>query len=124
MLQGASKEVSSVEVRRTLSWIGVFVLVLLQVNVMLYYNYIQSNYASYVGNEWYSQAVPAVVYYGLCNLSSALLYPITTILTDFEMHPTKVMYPFFLFFYYATNASLKVKLTSIPFSEIVSPSLS
>ena len=88
--QGASKEVSSVEVRRTLSMIGVLVLVLLQVYFMLYYNYIQLNCVQYVGDHWYSHVVPPIVYYLVCNHVSVWLYPVTAMLTDFEMHPTKV----------------------------------
>lgn len=78
------------EVRRTLSMIGVLVLVLLQVYFMLYYNYIQLHCVQYVGDHWYSHVIPPIVYYLVCNHVSVWLYPVTAMLTDFEMHPTKV----------------------------------
>ena len=78
------------EVRRTLSSIGVLFLIWAQVTVMLYYTHVQSNTAQYFGAHWHSSYLPSLLYFALCNVGGAIFYPISARLNDFEMHPTKV----------------------------------
>jgi hypothetical protein len=88
--QRASKETSSLDVRRMLSSIGVLVLLVVQIVLMLQYNHFQANYAVYFGNEWYSRYCPIIVYFAFCNVSGAVFYPLSAMLNEFEKHPTKV----------------------------------
>lgn len=89
-LQGASKEVSSVEVRRSLSAGAMLTLVYVQVQLMLGYNHVQSHAPEYFGTYWYSWLLPSVLYFVLCGGIGAVFHPISRKLNDFEMHPTKV----------------------------------
>jgi hypothetical protein len=93
ILQGASKETGSVEVRRSLSAVCLLSLVSLQVLLMLRYNHLQAHAEEYFGRAWYTTYAPSVLYFALCNVGGAVFYPISARLNDFEMHTTKVWKP-------------------------------
>jgi hypothetical protein len=84
-----------VEVRRALSAVCLLSLVSLQVLLMLRYNHLQAHAEEYFGRAWYTPYAPSALYFALCNVGSAVFYPLSARLNNFEMHATKVRQPQF-----------------------------